>query len=189
MSTIEIISALLRAVALGWAAFGFWRLRDIWLATVVGLLAASLVPAVIGLGDAGSLPVGRLVAELSLSAAALVAVILIVRTVEAHKKLKREASLLEQVFHHSPEAIALFDRKDRVLRGNAAFVRMFGYSAEEVRGKSVQDLIVPPDRTSDGELLRRALAAGETASTESVRQRKDGTQLPVSITRTPIRAE
>lgn len=189
MSTIAIISALLRAVALGWAAFSFWRLRDIWLATVVGLLAASLVPAVIGLGDAGSLPVGRLVAELSLSAAALVAVILIVRTVEAHEKLKREASLLEQVFHHSPEAIALLDREDRVLRGNAAFVRMFGYSAEEVRGKSVQDLIVPPDRTSDGELLRRALAAGETASTESVRQRKDGTQLPVSITRTPIRAE
>ncbi|MCZ6810811.1 MAG: hypothetical protein O7D97_02300, partial [Planctomycetota bacterium] len=84
---------------------------------MVGLLAASLVPAVIGLGDAGSLPVGRLVAELSLSAAALVAVILIVRTVEAHEKLKREASLLEQVFHHSPEAIALLDREDRVLRG------------------------------------------------------------------------
>ena len=189
MSVIAIISALLRTLALGWAALGFWRLRDLWLAPLVGLLAASLVPTVIGAGDAASATVGHLLAELSASAAALVAVILIVRTVKAHKKLKRETSLLEQVFHHSPEAIALLDRQDRVLRGNAEFSRMFGYSEEEAKGKSVQDLLVPPDRTSNGALSRNALEEEATASDESVRQRKDGTQLPVSITRTPIRAE
>ncbi len=189
VSTIATISDLLRAVALGWAVFGFWRHRDLWLASVVGLLAISLVPAVIGVADGGSLSVGRLVAELSLSAGALVAVIFIVRTVDAHQKLKREASLVEQVFDHSPDAIALLDREDRVLRGNAEFIRMFGYSAEEVRGKSVQDLIVPPDRTLDVELLRKTVAAGETATSESVRRRKDGTQLSVSVTRAPIRAE
>ncbi len=189
MSVIATISAILRTLALGWAAFGLWRLRDVWLAPVVGLLVASLVPAVMGVAGASAPAVGPLVAELSLSTAALVAVILFVRTVAAHKDLKREASLLEQVFHHSPEAIALLDREDRILRGNAEFIRMFGYSAEEAKDKPVEELIVPPDRTSNGALLRKALEAGETASKESVRRRKDGTQLPVSITRTPIRVD
>ena len=54
MSVIAIISALLRTLALGWATLGLWRLRDLWLAPLVGLLAASLVPTVIGVGDAAS---------------------------------------------------------------------------------------------------------------------------------------
>ena len=90
MSTIAIVSALLRALALGWAVFGLWRTRDRWLTPVVGLLATSLVLAVIGIGDAGALSVGRLVAEFSLSAAALVAVIFVVRTVHevTHQDLR-----------------------------------------------------------------------------------------------------
>ena len=71
MSVIAIISALLRTLALGWAALGLWRLRDLWLAPLVGLLAASLVPTVIGVGDAASATVGHLLAELCASAAAL----------------------------------------------------------------------------------------------------------------------
>ncbi len=40
-----------------------------------------------------------------------------------------------------------------------------------------------------GALLKRVLEVGETVSEDSVGQRKDGTQLPVSITRTPIEAD
>jgi PAS domain S-box-containing protein len=162
------------------------------MAPVAALLGLSLAPVVLAIGGGGTSAligtgVGGAVAELALSAAALVAVIFSVRSGARHRILKRETELLEQVFEHSPEAIALMDRDDRVLRGNAEFVRMFGYSADEAQGQTVQDLIIPADRNSDGALLKEALQAGETVSKESVRQRKDGTTLPVSITRTPIR--
>ena len=191
MSLIAIISALLRVVALGWAAVGLWRLRDWHMAPLVLLLAVSLVPVALGGGEPFVLSgagVASGIAALSLSAATLVAVILFSRALKERRVLQREAALLEQVFHHSPEAIALLDREDRVLRGNAEFIRLFGYSADETRGKPVGDLIVPPEGSSDGALLKRALEVGETVSEDSVRQRKDGTQLPVSITRTPIEA-
>jgi diguanylate cyclase (GGDEF)-like protein/PAS domain S-box-containing protein len=192
MSLVLIVSTILRAVALGWAAIGSWRLRDWRMAPVAALLGLSLAPVVLAIGGGGTSAligtgVGGAVAELALSAAALVAVIFSVRSGARHRILKRETELLEQVFEHSPEAIALMDRDDRVLRGNAEFVRMFGYSADEAQGQTVQDLIIPADRNSDGALLKEALQAGETVSKESVRQRKDGTTLPVSITRTPIR--
>ena len=78
----------------------------------------------------------------------------------------------------------MLDREDRVLRGNAEFIRLFGYSADE----TCEDFIAPPEGGWDGALPKRALAVGETVTEDSVRQRKDGTQLPVSITRTSIEA-
>jgi diguanylate cyclase (GGDEF)-like protein/PAS domain S-box-containing protein len=191
MSLVFIISALLRILALGWTAIGSWRMRDWRIASMTALLALSLAPVVLavssgGMSALGSTGAAGAVAELALSGAALLAVVLFVRGAERQQVMKREAELLEQVFQHSPEAIALMDREDRVLRGNAEFVRMFGYSADEAHGRTVQDLIIPADRNSDGTLLREALQTGKTVSKDSVRQHKDGTTLPVSITRTPI---
>ena len=75
-----------------------------------------------------------------------------------------------------------------MLRGNAEFIRLFGCSADETCEEPVGNLIAPPEGGWDGALPKRALAVGETVSEDSVRQRKDGTQLPVSITRTSIEA-
>ena len=191
MSLIAIISILLRAVALGWAAVGLWRLRDWHMAPLVLLLAVSLAPVALGGSEPFALSgagVWTGIAALSLSAAALVAVILFSRALKERRFLKREAALLGQVFHHSPEAIALLDREDRVLRGNAEFIRLFGCSADETCEEPVGNLIAPPEGGWDGALPKRALAVGETVTEDSVRQRKDGTQLPVSITRTSIEA-
>ena len=82
----------------------------------------------------------------------------------------------------------MLDREDRVLRGNAEFIRLFGCSADETCEEPVGNLIAPPEGGWDGALPKRALEVGETVTEDSVRQRKDGTQLPVSITRTSIEA-
>ena len=99
MSLIAIISALLRVVALGWAAVGLWRLRDWHMAPLVLLLAVSLVPVALGGGEPFVLSgavVARGIAALSLSAATLVAVILFSRALKERRVLQREAALPEQ---------------------------------------------------------------------------------------------
>jgi diguanylate cyclase (GGDEF)-like protein/PAS domain S-box-containing protein len=191
MNLIAITSALLRTAALVWVVMQLWRHRAWRLSPVPILLAVSLAPAVMTLaggtpwGPDGISAVGA-IAELAVSGALLAVVYVVVLTLRRHREAHRESQVLEHVFEHSPNAMALMDREDRVLRGNAEFVRMFGYSADETRGRAVADLIVPSDRHSNGALLKAALEAGATVSKESVRQRKDGMQIPVSITRTPI---
>ena len=94
MTLIAIISVLLRAVALGWAAVGLWRLRDWHMAPLVLLLAVSLAPVALGGSEPFALSgagVGSGIAALSLSAATLVAVILFSRALKERRVLQREA--------------------------------------------------------------------------------------------------
>ena len=55
---------------------------------------------------------------------------------ETERKLKLEQTYMEQLFALSPEAIALIDHEDRVMRINAEFTRIFGFQPDEVLGKS-----------------------------------------------------
>src|SRR3970282_2183250 len=56
-----------------------------------------------------------------------------------------ERILLDRLFECSPEAIVLADQESRVVRINAGFNRLFGYGADEARGRSLDELLAPPD--------------------------------------------
>ncbi len=76
-----------------------------------------------------------------------------------------------------------------ILTWNPAAERMFGYAAAEMVGRSVTRLF-PPERVSEEDLLLTSIARGErVAHFETVRVRKDGTRLPVSVTLSPLRDE
>jgi two-component system sensor kinase FixL len=64
---------------------------------------------------------------------------------------------------------------------------VFGYTAEETIGRSA-DLLVPPDRTQEAHsAFEGAMAGRAVAPFETVRLRKDGSPLDVSISDSPIR--
>src|SRR5688572_13662014 len=64
---------------------------------------------------------------------------------------------------------------------------MFGYAAAEIIGRSIR-LIVPPDRQAEEDHVLGAVARGETVEHfETIRQRHDGTLVPISLTMSPIR--
>jgi PAS domain S-box-containing protein len=64
---------------------------------------------------------------------------------------------------------------------------MFGYTAAEAVGRSIT-LIVPADRLFEEEHVLREIRAGRAVDHfETMRQRKDGTLLPISLTISPIR--
>src|SRR5690349_4328571 len=53
---------------------------------------------------------------------------------------------LQQLLENAPEAIAILDANLRVVRINSEFSRMFGYTAEEALGRTIQSLLVPADQ-------------------------------------------
>ena len=70
---------------------------------------------------------------------------------------------------------------------NAGAERIFGYSADEMIGRSITALI-PPDRQDDEERILSRIQRGESMQHfETVRVRKDGTMIDVSVTVSPIR--
>jgi PAS domain S-box-containing protein len=70
---------------------------------------------------------------------------------------------------------------------NRAAERMYGYSAQEAIGQSIT-LIFPPERQDEFIRIMEQITHGKRVDLyETVRQRKDGTLLPVSVTISPIR--
>ena len=85
-----------------------------------------------------------------------------------------------------PQAIALVDRECRALRVNREFVRIFGYSEQEIAGSTISSLIVPPDVRDEAEYFAASRARGETVSAETVRMSKDGQRFDVSLLEGPL---
>ncbi|MGB7729819.1 MAG: PAS domain S-box protein [Candidatus Acidiferrum sp.] len=117
----------------------------------------------------------------------------IYRDLTEHKivegELSKQRAHLQQLFETIPEAIALVDLKDVVVRVNPEFTKIFGYSQDEAGGRPLNDLIAPGDlRAEADEFTKQVAGRGETLNVETIRGRKDGSHLPVSLISVPISA-
>jgi PAS domain S-box-containing protein len=84
------------------------------------------------------------------------------------------------------DAIIGKDLSGNITSWNRAAERMYGYTAREAVGKSIR-LIIPAPRWSEEDDVLARIRRGETVQHfETIRQRKDETQLPVSLTISPI---
>jgi diguanylate cyclase (GGDEF)-like protein/PAS domain S-box-containing protein len=97
-----------------------------------------------------------------------------------------ERILLDRLFESSPEAIVLADKDSRVIRTNAEFTRLFGYAPEEARGRSLDELLAPPDLRAEAVDATTQVAQGGQVAFETRRRRKDGSLVEVSVLGTPI---
>ncbi|MEY2439110.1 MAG: hypothetical protein QOI34_495 [Verrucomicrobiota bacterium] len=64
---------------------------------------------------------------------------------------------------------------------------MFGFTQDEAVGHSLAELVIPPDRVEEEQRIRRGARDGEVAVYESVRRRKDGSLMHVSVSTKAIR--
>ncbi|MEO5766380.1 MAG: PAS domain S-box protein [Casimicrobiaceae bacterium] len=101
----------------------------------------------------------------------------------------RKAAVLDSVL----DCIVTMDADGLVLEFNAAAERTFGYTKAEAIGGQLADLIIPPrfrDRHRAG--LARYMATGDGpllgTSTEMLAMRSDGSEIPVELAITAIRA-
>src|ERR1700704_4063269 len=99
----------------------------------------------------------------------------------ANEDLHRRKEQLDGLFELSPDAVILTDDDFHVLRVNKEFTRIFGYTAEEVAGQWLPELIMPEELRAEALKNRDALISGNRVELETIRQRKDGVRLDVSV--------
>jgi two-component system, cell cycle sensor histidine kinase and response regulator CckA len=107
---------------------------------------------------------------------------------KAQEALHLQTSYYQQLFENSPAGIAVVDIHNTVLNTNRAFEKMFQFKCDELRGKRIDDFIVPEALLDEAYELTSLSQKGRTVQKESVRKRKDGTLINVAITGYPISA-
>ncbi len=107
----------------------------------------------------------------------------------AEKKLHSQKSYAEQLIDIAPEAIAILDLDDRVIRINEEFCRLFQYTEAACIGRRMDDLIVPDHLKAEGLSLSARAMGGACFEVETRRMRKDGTLVDVSVLAKPIATE
>jgi PAS domain S-box-containing protein len=110
----------------------------------------------------------------------------------AIEQLRHERALGEQ----KARLAAIVDASDDAIIGktldgvitswNPGAHRIFGYSADEAVGKSIS-LLIPPGRESEEPAILEHLAKGQVERFDTVRRRKDGRDIDVSVTSSPVR--
>jgi PAS domain S-box-containing protein len=99
--------------------------------------------------------------------------------------MRRFAAVVES----SDDAIVTKDLQSTILTWNTAAERMFGFTASEAIGRSIR-IIIPADRQSEEDTVLARIRAGDVVRHyETIRQRKDGSLIPISLTVSPIRDE
>ncbi|HXE56360.1 MAG TPA: PAS domain S-box protein [Gemmatimonadales bacterium] len=95
--------------------------------------------------------------------------------------------LLAAIVDSSNDAIVGKRFDGTILSWNPAAERIFGYSAAEMIGGSIFTLVPPELQEEERELLRRLSRGEATRHYETVRVRRDGARLAVSLSLSPIR--
>jgi PAS domain S-box-containing protein len=101
-------------------------------------------------------------------------------------ELRESNQTLEAIIHASPLAIVALDPQGIVLMWNQSAERIYGWTEAEVLGRVLPT--VPPDKLEEVRRNHRQAVAGtHFKAFETVRVRKDGMQINVSISTAPLR--
>lgn len=113
-----------------------------------------------------------------------------VRDMSPYRKAEADRRRADQLFaivQHSDDAIIGTTLEGIVTSWNPAAERIFGYSGEEIVGRSMQALIPDERATEMPTLLTKIMAGRHIDHFESTRIRKDGTVLTVALGVSAIR--
>ena len=108
-------------------------------------------------------------------------------TLEETLSIRRQ--YLEQLFQGSPDPVIITDVSFRTQCVNQEFQKMFGYTAAEVMGRPIDELIFPEDRAAEAQWIAQCLQRSEPLTLETRRRRKDGTMLEVCVSSAPLLIE
>ena len=109
-----------------------------------------------------------------------------VRDISDRVRSERATAHLAAIVRSSDDAIVSKDLNGTVTSWNHGAERLFGYRADEMIGQPVMKLI-PPDRADEEWRILEKISRGETIETyETIRRRKDGAHIHVSLTISPL---
>lgn len=109
------------------------------------------------------------------------------RDIAAREQMDVARSRLAAIVDSSEDAIIGKSDEGIVTSWNAAAKRLFGYAEVEMIGQSIR-ILLPADREQEEDAILLRIKRGETVSHfETLRQRKDGQLINVSISVSPIK--
>ncbi|WP_116139243.1 PAS domain-containing sensor histidine kinase [Trinickia diaoshuihuensis] len=109
-----------------------------------------------------------------------------IRDITERKKADELRAQLAAIVDSSEDAIIGKSLDGTIRSWNSGAQRIFGYVAEEMIGKPIS-VLLPPGRQGEEPAIIERLKHGERVETfESVRRRKDGRDIDVSVTISPI---
>jgi PAS domain S-box-containing protein len=157
---------------------------------VVGLANHTLLIA----RDGREIPIDDSAAPVLDEAGQLLGAVMVFRDITERRQIDRErdareriAQELAAIVESSDDAIVGTDLNGVITAWNGAAERMYGYTAHEAIGQSIR-LIVPEDRwREEDEILERINRGERLNHFETLRRRRDGGTVAISLTASPIR--
>jgi len=117
----------------------------------------------------------------------MLGVVLVFRDVTQRREAEQAAQKLAAIVEHSDDAVIGKSMSGTITSWNAAAEQLYGYTAAEAIGKPI-NIIVPSDHASELQDIMRRLKAGERIDAwDTVRVKKDGTRVDVSLRISPIK--
>jgi PAS domain S-box-containing protein len=104
---------------------------------------------------------------------------------KAEKAIQESEKKFQALFSGNPEATVYTDPSMHILDINPRFFSLFGHSLDEVKDKQLNDVVVPKGLVEEGRMLDKKTVKGYVYH-DTVRMRKDGSLIPVSISAAPI---
>ena len=137
--------------------------------------------------DGTEVPIDDSAAPIHDDAGAIVGVVLVFRDITERRRAEKAKATLAAIVESSDDAIISKDLNGRILTWNAGAERLFGYREQEVIGRPIT-LIIPHSHLNEETMILQRIRDGERIDHyETVRQRKDGSLLDISLTVSPIR--
>jgi PAS domain S-box-containing protein len=113
----------------------------------------------------------------------------ILRDITQQQRLDEARFRLAAIVESSEDAIISKDLSGRITSWNAAATRIFGYSEKEILGAPILKLVPREQHGEERTIFGKLSAGNRIEHYETVRVRKDGTPVDVSLTISPIRDE
>jgi PAS domain S-box-containing protein len=112
---------------------------------------------------------------------------LVVRDISEQRRREEENRRLAAIIRSSDDAVLTKDLSGVVTGWNQGAERIYGYPAQEAIGRTVTELVIPPERRGEAKRILKEAAAGEVVSFETQRVTKSGSLIDVSLRAFPIR--
>ncbi|MBO0860257.1 MAG: PAS domain S-box protein [Chloracidobacterium sp.] len=113
-------------------------------------------------------------------------ILLGVEDVTARREAELAVAQLAAIVQWSDDAIAAIDFDGVITSWNQAAERLYGYTAQEAIGQSITMLFQPEDFEEEKSLIDLMRCGEHIKHIESVRRRKDGSEVAISLTVSPI---
>ena len=108
------------------------------------------------------------------------------RDITERKRSERRIAQMAAIVEVSRGAIYTVDTDGRIINWNHGAELIYGYSADEVIGKQI-DIIVPHDKSSEPlQIMAKVINRMRVDQFETIRQKKDGSRIDVSLTISPV---